>query len=310
MVKNLAGQRFGRLIALKENGRTSNKKAKWDCLCDCGNICNVSSHHLVNGHTKSCGCIVKERAQNNKRANNFKDRSGQKFNRLTFVEYKGDKKWLLICDCGNTIITKATAVTSGRTKSCGCLRKEPKIVNKIGFKANGCEVVGMKKRENGTVMWQIECDRGHSFYAGDKAVNHLGLMCNKCEKYIKIKNEDREHVILNREYMRNVRARHKLKGGTDKTIISFEEYKKLVKQPCYYCGQKFSRVLKDIEHTRKIQVTDVEVKINGLDRIDSKKGYEIDNVVPCCKRCNTMKLDQEQSEFFNKIKLIYEKHLK
>ena len=44
------------------------------------------------------------------------------------------------------------------------------------------------------------------------------------------------------------------------------------------------------------------VRINGIDRINSDKGYTIDNCVPCCAQCNHMKLDYTTEEFLTKIK--------
>ena len=40
----------------------------------------------------------------------------------------------------------------------------------------------------------------------------------------------------------------------------------------------------------------------------NKKGYIIENCVPCCKRCNWMKSDMNKEEFISHIKDIYEKH--
>ena len=305
MVKDITGNRYGRLVVLRENGRTKQGKTKWECLCDCGNIKTVAREHLTRGHTKSCGCITEER-----RAHNFKDRAGEKYNKLTFVKYIGDKKWLFECECGNTIIARGASIASGRTKSCGCLCRTPKVPDRIGIKIDGCEVIDKKINNSGGVMWLIKCGAGHTFYVGDKAVRCGDIRCNRCERHIRIRMEDREHVILHREYMHNIRPRHKEKGNTIEDIISFEDYKRLVKQPCYYCGQEFSRVLKDIEHTRKVQVSDTEVKMNGLDRVDNEKGYELNNVVPCCKDCNRMKSNKELSYFLNKVKVIYEKHIK
>ena len=31
----------------------------WKCRCDCGNITYTSSHKLISGWKKSCGCIKK-----------------------------------------------------------------------------------------------------------------------------------------------------------------------------------------------------------------------------------------------------------
>jgi len=71
------------------------------------------------------------------KATNFIDKTGQKFGRLTVVEYIGKIKnnrihyWRCLCDCGNT-----TSVASGElntqqrgTKSCGCLKTE-KLVSR------------------------------------------------------------------------------------------------------------------------------------------------------------------------------------
>lgn len=56
--KDLTGQRFGRLTVLNPTDkRTPNRRIVWHCHCDCGNDIDVSSDHLIQGHTKSCGCL-------------------------------------------------------------------------------------------------------------------------------------------------------------------------------------------------------------------------------------------------------------
>ena len=57
--KDLKNQRFGKLIALEPTDKRADNKVVWKCKCDCGNICYVSSTHLSNGDTKSCGCLGK-----------------------------------------------------------------------------------------------------------------------------------------------------------------------------------------------------------------------------------------------------------
>lgn len=42
-----------------EKSRKDNKKS-WICKCDCGNIRNVHEDTLLNGKSKSCGCLQKE----------------------------------------------------------------------------------------------------------------------------------------------------------------------------------------------------------------------------------------------------------
>lgn len=61
MKLDLTGRRFGRLIALKDSDERYQGSIKWLCRCDCGNLTKVTSSSLVSGHTKSCGCLGKER---------------------------------------------------------------------------------------------------------------------------------------------------------------------------------------------------------------------------------------------------------
>lgn len=64
-VKDIGGMRFGRLTALylariREIGKEKRKKASWACICECGKTCEVLSHSLMCGRTRSCGCLMRE----------------------------------------------------------------------------------------------------------------------------------------------------------------------------------------------------------------------------------------------------------
>lgn len=58
-LKNIAGQKFGKLIVLEIDEQTSAEKGRvfWKCQCDCGKITSIYNSNLINGITKSCGCI-------------------------------------------------------------------------------------------------------------------------------------------------------------------------------------------------------------------------------------------------------------
>ena len=59
VVKELAGQRFGRLVVIEMDG-VVNHYAMWRCKCDCGNVTVVRGANLWRGFTTSCGCYKQE----------------------------------------------------------------------------------------------------------------------------------------------------------------------------------------------------------------------------------------------------------
>mgnify|MGYP000449861053 CR=1 FL=1 len=59
---DLAGQRFGRLVALEAVG-SNGHRVTWRCRCDCGNEHRVTATDLRSGSTRSCGCLRAEVAK-------------------------------------------------------------------------------------------------------------------------------------------------------------------------------------------------------------------------------------------------------
>lgn len=60
---DLTGERFGRLVVLEENGRTSTGQVMWLCACNCGKTTTVRSQQLRTGRTRSCGCLISEKSR-------------------------------------------------------------------------------------------------------------------------------------------------------------------------------------------------------------------------------------------------------
>ena len=72
--KDISGQKFGRLTAIKPTEERRNGSVYWLCVCDCGNEVIVSGANLRQGNTKSCGCLKKELASENIRKIHAKNR--------------------------------------------------------------------------------------------------------------------------------------------------------------------------------------------------------------------------------------------
>lgn len=57
--QELSGQKFGRLTVVNQADNKSGRVC-WKCECECGNIKTISAQTLLNGGTKSCGCLRQE----------------------------------------------------------------------------------------------------------------------------------------------------------------------------------------------------------------------------------------------------------
>ncbi len=94
--------------------------------------------------------------------------------------------------------------------------------------------------------------------------------------------------------------------------LTMDETIDLLKRNCYYCGGLPNNVFNAILRNRRdksqynfYEIKEYDIKYNGIDRINSSLGYTIDNVVSCCKHCNTAKLDRTYDEFKSWIERVY-----
>ncbi len=88
----------------------------------------------------------------------FIDLTGEKYGRLVVKEYvgiiSGRTHWFCMCDCGNEIVTSSNSLRRGRTKSCGCLRKECAASHaKMAGAARGMQM--LKHGQCGTRLYNV-----------------------------------------------------------------------------------------------------------------------------------------------------------
>lgn len=86
MKKDLEGKYFGQLKVIKYIGNS-----KYLCECKCGNLTEVRTCNLTNGHTQSCGCLAKKTSANNGRKSLI-DLSGKQFGKLKVIKYIPETK--------------------------------------------------------------------------------------------------------------------------------------------------------------------------------------------------------------------------
>jgi hypothetical protein len=88
--------------------------------------------------------------------------------------------------------------------------------------------------------------------------------------------------------------------------LSKEDYIEIIKENCFYCGD--SPPIKQ-PHRGKNYYVGVPIQYNGIDRVDNSDGYNKENCVSCCTRCNYMKSDLDLSSFTEHV-LKIANHLK
>jgi hypothetical protein len=142
-VKDLTGQRFGRLTVLRQEGRNKQGHLKWICRCDCGTEKAIVGASLVKGAVVSCGCYHREQASTTE----FEDLTNHTFGKLAVLgqapsrvvhDKRGSYKkrvWRCACECGAIVEVPENSLKTGHTNSCGCYRIE-RVVEAVSGEKN------------------------------------------------------------------------------------------------------------------------------------------------------------------------------
>lgn len=62
---DIQGLRFGALVVVQRARKNKNHTWYWECQCDCGNTCEVLTEPLRKGSTRTCGCKILFKGENN-----------------------------------------------------------------------------------------------------------------------------------------------------------------------------------------------------------------------------------------------------
>ena len=139
------------------------------------------------------------------------DVTGQRFGRLTALEYVGRKKcrskklyqtqrlWSFRCDCGNVVTRKLNHVRTGNTLSCGCLQKEAlkRTNEKITLEKGESSFNGLYK-----VYQRIAMNRHHEWEISKELFRRLTKEnCHYCgsppvQSFLSNKQSNGEYIYM------------------------------------------------------------------------------------------------------------------
>lgn len=175
-------------------------------------------------------------------------------------------------------------------------------MNRVGEKYNKLTIIN--KGEKGFYKCKCECGNETVVYITRlKSGWTKSCGCNKLKRNrdLKLKEELGYGVSMFNEVLRSYKKSAKYRNID--FDLSTDEFLDVITKPCNYCGDELTNI-------KKTKDCYGEFRYTGIDRYDNDKGYIIDNVVPCCKNCNTMKLNLSVEDFYLQIEKIHNKYVK
>jgi len=232
------------------------------------------------------------------------DLSGQKRGLLTVRQLNPTGMWECQCECGTVFEASAKSLNSGGRSHCGCAPQysNHRLIDLTDKEFGQLRVIDRVENstKNQRPAWRCLCRcgnevvvQGHRLREGH--TKSCGCLRSEVMKVAQrgwverrlAARTDEEAAIAHRfsQYKQGAKRRH------FEFCLTEKEFGDLLKQPCHYCGAEPcpTKAPKRPKRTESL--------LGGLDRVDSKKGYVLDNVVSCCTKCNQSKSDKSKDEF-------------
>lgn len=151
------------------------------------------------------------------------------------------------------------------------------------------------------VLWKFKCDCGNEVLKTLFDIRRGDTKSCGCVK--KKRAEDGIYTLPDGESSFRALFDVYKKRASSKNLeflLSRDDFIKLTSSNCHYCGQEPS------QHHLANKGSNGYYIYNGIDRINSSKGYSLDNTVSCCKLCNFAKRDLSYEDFIKWLKKAYE----
>lgn len=226
---------------------------------------------------------------------------GDRVGHFTIIGVDGFKrrntsKWTCKCDCGNVVELDSNHLYGNYKKNCGCIKGKTEFVDLSGKRFGKLTVIkraGWSKHK--VILWLCKCDCGNETI---KQGSHLrggeSVTCKVRGAHSKLGDGEGAFRQFYRSTMHNAKKRGLV------FEIPIDDARHISKQKCFYCGCPPSSRVKGLAN-RNVG----DYVYNGFDRVDNEGGYTLNNIVPCCKKCNGAKSRLSESEFRNLIVSVY-----
>lgn len=195
-------------------------------------------------------------------------------------------------DCGYVFTTRQIY-----RAICIQCKKNKTIQNYVGFKTDVYEILEFVEERGTSRYYRVKCLKcGTESVKSLKTIIATKCECDACKSgNHKIPTLDAPFNCVKSSYMR---------GAADRSLewsLTDSEFGNLIFGDCFYCNSKPKEYSSDYKYNK----TNEKFLRNGIDRLDSSKGYTVNNCVTCCDICNRMKMNMNKDDFIEHIKKIY-----
>lgn len=240
------------------------------------------------------------------------NKKGLKYGKLTVLskKIKIDRNWHWECECECGIIRFINTCKLNNSKhgqkSCGCAQfgtKENLIDQKFGkLTVISFSHIDKKLRYQ---FWNCVCDCGNKTIKSTTVLRRNNHPTHSCGC---LRNE--AIILSGHDYNRKQSGESSIntliyiyKKAAKKRNLPFninrEDFIRLTSQNCFYCNVPPKQIMKK-------RICNGPYIYNGLDRKNNDIGYEINNILPCCKVCNYAKRTMNYDEFLQWIQTVYD----
>jgi hypothetical protein len=190
------------------------------------------------------------------------------------------------------------------------MRHKTSVIDMTGQRFNRLTAISLDHvKKNRGAFWKFKCDcgsivvlKGYSVREGLKKgrVGTKSCGCLNDEKR-NLNRVDDYSYITKRAYSSHCTGAERRGYKND---ISFDQYKIICSEPCFFCGG----MSKKVRNRKSRKNSHREIKINSLDRLNNEPFYSLDNVVSSCITCQRMKSDFTYKEFISHSEKIADKN--
>ena len=276
-MENLVGQKFNRLTPIEYVGRTKRGVPKWLCLCYCGNKTILTSGHLKNGHSKSCGCFKNEKTIQRNKANAGLNKNCWTKDEMEFLKINYPFHGTRFCMKNLNRTKRAISSTASKLGLKTAIASQGVPQKNIIKKISNSKVLSLCQIHGETIHY---CRKNKIIY------------CLKCRHKNPVNNFASRIRSLIRHAFKKISINHSYipRGGfrnLDYSPIELYNYlentRELQNNKCPHCYTSYDKCEMNIEHVIPLATAKTEQQVIDL--------FCLQNLNLMCKSCNSSKSD-------------------